>query len=162
MDIFKSIYKKYIAKRPQNPEESFAKFLSESRKYHKTLLLKYNDDILIQIDSLREHPFWFKRAGINEAYFKNGYILFTKEKTDIQDASPLSERFASTLEGKFIKIEKKRNSKKHIEIAQFIENDIKPFELSLIVKEFIETFYSFDEVNPKITFDLFTLPSNIS
>ncbi|WP_298352622.1 hypothetical protein [uncultured Dokdonia sp.] len=162
MNIFKIFYHKYLIKKPRNPKESFAKFLFESRNNHKTLLLKYNGKILIQIDSLREHLFWFEKAKINEAYYKNGYVLFAKAKTDIQDANPLSERFANAPEGKFIIIEKIRNSKKHTEIAQFIANDIKPFELSLEVKEFIETFYSFDEVNPKITFELFTLPSNIT
>ena len=109
MNIFKIFYHKYLIKKPRSPEESFAKFLFESRNNHKTLLLTYNDKILIQIDSLREHPFWFKKAEINEVYYKNGYVLFAKAKTDMQETNPLSERFADAPEGKFIIIEQKRN-----------------------------------------------------
>lgn len=154
MGILENLMRVFISAEPRNPNEFVKKFIKDSKQERAQLEMIYDRDIILQVDSLRFVPSWFKITDKKEEHFKNGYVIFfTKDVKDFQKGyAKKYSRFSQ--ESDLIKIEEKHNDEAVITVAKFLESTDDHLILANEMKSFIDMFYLFKETNPSILFNI--------
>lgn len=143
---------------PKTPNEFVKKFLKESEKSRVQLEMIYNREIILQVDSLKFVPSWFKVADINPKEYKEGYVVFfILNRKDLEENDRYQRYKKSNL--RMIEIKEKHGQTDIVTFAQFLNKNSDYMDLAKYMRNVIDNVYVFREKNPPILFNLRYLPS---
>ena len=145
--------KKFFTPYPKSPNEFVQNFLFESKYKRVQLELIYKNNILIQVDSLKFTPSWFKLVNLNSIEYSDGYVIFFLLDADGIKSNPVYEKISKS-NIKMIEIKEKHDKTDIITFSRFIKNTYAQKNLPKYMKEIIDSAYDFKEMNPQIKFNL--------
>ncbi len=154
MSVLTSLRKIFGQGEPRNPNEFVKKFIKDSKQERAQLEMIYKREIILQVDSLRFVPSWFKITDKKKENYKDGFVIFfTKDAQDFQkNYEKKYSRFFQ--DNDLVKIEEMHNEEPVITVAKFLESNDDHFILANEMKIFIDAFYLFKELNPSILFNI--------
>jgi len=114
----------------------------------------YKREVILQVDSLRFVPSWFKITDKDIEEYKNGYVIFfTKDVEKFQKG--FTKKYSSfSKDNDLIKIEETHNHQNVVTVCKFLQKIDNHMTLANEMKNFIDGFYSFKEDNPSILFNI--------
>jgi hypothetical protein len=154
MGILRSLMNVFSAGEPRNPNGFVKKFIKDSKEERAQLEMIYKRDVILQVDSLRFVPSWFKITDKTQESYKNGYVIFfTKDVEDFR--KNFAKKYAQFSEKHdLVKIEETHNDQAVVTIGKFLVSADSHLPLANEMKNFIDKFYSFKEINPSILFNI--------
>ena len=65
-----------LTRKPKSATEFIQKFIRDSKKSRVQLEIIRDNEILLQVDSLRFTPSWFKIFKVDKIKYQNGFVIF--------------------------------------------------------------------------------------
>lgn len=154
MKLVNKFLSNFFKRKPRTPNEFVKKFVTDARKERAQLELIYNKEVIVQVDSLKFVPSWFKITNKSENVYTNGYVIFfVKEKKNYENN--FKHKYLHNLkEFDLIKVNETHNNQDVITIGKFVPEIEDHISLAIEMKKFIDIFYSFNETNPSIIFNI--------
>ncbi len=138
---------------PKNPNQFVRKFIKDSKKSRVQLEMIYKQKNILQVDSLKFVPSWFKVAKVDSKPYKDGYVIFfILDKENLEKNKSYQNYIQSGIE--MIEIEELHGKSKIMTFAKFLSSDFDYFNIAKCMREVIESVYDFKEENPQILFNL--------
>ncbi|WP_375334363.1 hypothetical protein [Flagellimonas sp. C4] len=147
MNIFKG-------KEPRNPNEFVEKFIRDVTKERAQLEMIYKNRIILQVDSLKWVPSWFKLCDKNEKDYADGYVVFFVEDEKDHQANERHHLTKSDQDNGVLKMDEMHGEDPVVTIAKFLQSTKDHTVLAVEMRNFIDRFYSFEEENPNIMFNI--------
>ena len=139
---------------PKGPNEFVKKFINDSRKSRLQLEMIYNQNIILQVDSLKFTPSWFGIIDKDLKKYKNGFVVFfIIDKKDI-DKSKIYKNYLNSNNLKMIEIEEVHGKTEILTFAHFLDKNVDYLVLSKYMRLVIDSVYKLPEQNPQILFNL--------
>ena len=150
---FLNYLKNNLTKKPKNATEFVDKFIRDSIKQKVQLELIRNREIILQVDSLRQTPSWFKIFDVDRAKFKNGFVIFFI--IDLKDIEK-NEKYILYKNSDLTLIEKDEilGETPIRTFAKFTEETNDPVYLGREMKKILDVITCFNEKDPKALFNL--------
>lgn len=137
---------------PWNPNEFVKKYVEDSHKERAQLEMIYEKEIILQVDSLKFVPSWFKVAKVDKDKYENGYVIFSVWNRE--GNFPAHYKPDVRYGDDYLKIEELHGNTPVVTSAKFVDSTIDFMSLAIEMKKFIDNFYSFEEPDPSILFNI--------
>lgn len=142
-----------LKRTPKNPTEFVQKFIKDSKKSRVQLEIIRENEVLIQVDSLRYTPSWFKLFKIDPEEFKNGYaIFFILNHKELEQNPKYIDFKKSNLE--LLEYEEMLENTPIKTFVKFIKKTNDPIKLGLEMKNIIDVIFKTNEKDPQALFNL--------
>ena len=142
-----------LKRTPKNPNEFVQKFMKDSKKSRVQLEIIRENEVLIQVDSLRYTPSWFKLFKIDPEEFKNGYaIFFILDQKELETNPKYIELKKSDLD--LLEYEEMLENTPIKTFVKFIKKTNDPIILGIEMKNIIDVIFKSNEKDPQALFNL--------
>ncbi|WPY97631.1 hypothetical protein [Christiangramia sp. OXR-203] len=142
-----------LKRNPKNPTEFVQRFIQDCKKSRVQLEIIREDQVLIQVDSLRYTPSWFKIFKIDPEEFKNGYaIFFILDQEELGKNQKYIELKKSDLE--LLEHDEMLENTPIKTFVKFIKQTNDPIKLGLEMKNIIDVIFKTNEKDPQALFNL--------
>lgn len=142
-----------ITKKPKSATEFVQKFICDSKKNRVQLEIIRNNEIILQVDSLKSTPSWFKAYKIDEEKYINGYVIFfILDRTGIEK----NERFLNYKKSNLnlYELDEMLGDTPVRTFAKFITETGDAVFLGKEMKKIIDGVYEMNESDPQALFNL--------
>jgi hypothetical protein len=150
---FLDTFKNALTKKPRSATEFVGKFIGDSKRQRVQLELIRESEIIIQVDSLRQTPSWFKIFDVDKAKFKNGFVIFfIIDQKDIEK----NEKYILYKNSDLTLLEQNEMFEETPirTFAKFIEETDDPVYLGREMKKILDKITSLNEKDPQALFNL--------
>jgi len=145
--------KNILTGKPRSSTEFVQKFIKDSKKSRVQFEIIENNEILIQVDSLRFTPSWFKVFDINKTEFENGFVIFfiiDQKKIEKDKRYILYKKSELNL----LEFDEMHGDTPIRTFARFIEETDDAIYLGKEMKTILDGIYSSNEQDPQALFNL--------
>ena len=145
--------KNILTRKPKNPTEFVQKFIRDSKKSRVQLEIIRNNEIILQVDSLRFTPSWFKVFDVDKEKYKNGFVIFfIIDRDGIENNETYINYQKSDL--KLVELDEMHGQTPIRTFAKFIPETNNSVLLGKEMKKIIDGIFDFKESDPKAIFNL--------
>ncbi len=150
---FWNFIKNALTPKPRDVNGFLAKFIKDSKKSRVQFEIIRNNEILIQVDSLKFTPSWFKVFNVNEKEFENGFVIFFI--LDLKDIES-NEKYKLYRKSELQLLERNEMLEKTqiITFAKFIGKTEDPIYLGNEIKKIIDGIVVSNEIDSQALFNL--------
>ncbi|KAB1071864.1 hypothetical protein F6U93_00005 [Tamlana haliotis] len=151
MNIGKTIAKLFNRK-PKNPNEFVKSFIKQSKTQRVQLELIKDNEVILQVDSLKFTPSWFKLFNISNDKYQNGYVVFFVIDSEKLKTSDKYNRYKkSNLQ--LLELDEEIDDGTEIRtFAKFVKHTDDEITLGKIMKEILDVIIKTDENDPQALF----------
>jgi len=150
---FWNALKNILTGKPKNITAFIHKFIRESNKSRVQLEIIRDNEILIQVDSLKFTPFWFNVFNVDRNEFENGFVIFfiiDLEEIETNTKYILYKKSELNLE----ELDEMHGDTPIRTFAKFIKETHDPVFLGEEIKKILDVIFVPSEPNPQAIFNL--------
>jgi hypothetical protein len=150
---FWNTLKNTLTGKPRSATEFIQKFIRDSKKSRLQLEIIRDNEILVQVDSLRFTPLWFKVFTVDKNKFQNGFVLlFTFERDAIKKINTYIDYKNSGIE--LIELDEMNGEAPIRTLAKFLTETDDAIYLGNEIKIIIDLIFKSNELDPQVIFNL--------
>jgi len=152
MKFWNSI-KNIVAKKPRSATEFIEKFIRDSKISRVQLEIIRNNEILVQTDSLKFTPSWFKLFNVDKNEFQDGFVIFfILDRNGIEKNQKFKNYQNSSLN--LLEHDEMYEQTPIRTFAKFIKKTDDAVYLGKEIKEIIDSILKAKEINPQALFNI--------
>ncbi|MFL0354810.1 hypothetical protein ACI5KZ_14675 [Xanthomarina sp. GH4-25] len=145
--------KNILTRKPKNPTEFVQKFIRDSKKSRVQLEIIRDNEIILQVDSLKFTQSWFKVFDVDKIKYQNGFVIFfIIDRNGIENNRAYIKYKKSDL--KLIELDEKHGQTPIRTFAKFIAETDDSVLLGKEMKKIIDGVFDFTESDPQALFNL--------
>lgn len=151
--MFWNSLKAVFTKKPKNPTEFVEKFIRNSQKSRVQLEILTDNQTVLQVDSLRFSPSWFKLFNIEKDKFRNGFVIFFI--LDIENIEK-SEKYRAVQHSglKLLELDEMHDDIPVRTFAKFVKETTDAVYLGKQMKTILDVIHQTSESDPQALFNL--------
>ena len=145
--------KNILTRKPKNPTEFVQKFIRDSQKSRVQLEIIRDNEIILQVDSLKFTPSWFKVFDVDKIKYQNGFVIFfIIDRVGIDNNRTYIKYKKSDL--KLMEMDEMLEQTPIRTFAKFIAETDDSVLLGKEMKKIINGIFDFTESDPQAIFNL--------
>ncbi|MCW8980209.1 MAG: hypothetical protein OQJ83_02385 [Altibacter sp.] len=145
--------KNILTRKPKNSTEFVQRFIRDSKKSRVQLEIIRNNEIILQVDSLKFTPSWFKIFDVDKIKYQNGFVIFfIIDRDGIENNRTYIKYKKSDL--KLIELDEMHGQTPIRTFAKFIEETDDSVFLGKEMKKIIDGIFEFTETDHQAIFNL--------
>ena len=145
--------KNILTRKPKNPTEFLQKFIRDSKKSRVQLEIIKDNEIILQVDSLKFSPSWFKIFDVDKIKYQNGFVIFFIVDRDGIENNTIYIKYEKS-DLKLIELDEMHGQTPIRTFAKFIEQTNDSVLLGKEMKKIIDGIFEFKETDPQAIFNL--------
>ena len=150
---FWNTLKNTLTRKPKTATDFIDKFIRDSKKSRVQLEIIRDNNILIQTDSLKYTPSWFKVFKVSKNEFKNGFVIFFVIDLEKIETNEKFLRYKNS-QLKLMEVDEMIDKTPIRTFAKFLKETNDPVYLGKELKKIIDVIYKSNELDPQALFNL--------
>ena len=150
---FWNTLKNTLTRKPKTATDFIDKFIRDSKKSRVQLEIIRDNNILIQTDSLKYTPSWFKVFKVSKNEFKNGFVIFFVIDLGKIETNEKFLRYKNS-QLKLMEVDEMIDKTPIRTFAKFLKETNDPVYLGKELKKIIDVIYKSNELDPQALFNL--------
>ena len=139
-------------RKPKGPNELVKSFIRQSKTQRVQLELIRENEVILQVDSLKFTPSWFKLFNISKEKYRNGYVVFFVIDSEKLKTSDKYNRYKKS-DLKLLELNEEIDDGTAIKtFAKFVVHTDDEIALGKIMKEILDVIIKTDENDPQALF----------
>src|SRR5690554_6442511 len=150
---FWNTLKNTLTRKPKTATDFIDKFIRDSKKSRVQLEIIRDNNILIQTDSLKYTPSWFKVFKVSKNEFKNGFVIFFVIDLEKIETNEKFLRYKNS-QLKLMEVDEMIDKTPIRTFAKFLKETNDFVYLGKELKKIIDVIYKSNELDPQALFNL--------
>jgi len=145
--------KNILTRKPKKPTEFVQKFIRDSKKSRVQLEIIRDNEIILQVDSLKFTPSWFKVFDVDKIKYQNGFVIFFIIDRDGIEKNRIFINYKKS-DLILIELDEMHGQTPIRTFAKFIAETDDSVLLGKEMKKIIDGIFDFTESDPQALFNL--------